>query len=375
MKTETLSPEIFALENNKDEVCVSIIVPTQRSGKILKDDHLKLKRAVDQAIDLVKKDYPKETVKVLERSLQEIYESVEHQGETGNGIGIFVSPKGQLLKRFDLPVKEKIVVADNFEVRDLLLEEQYARPYVILVLTEIRIRLFTGNMERLTETRDGHFPISFIDDYEYSPPTPASSFSGDSLEKGFEKDKSILAEIRVEHFFHKADELLTHYLPMGMPLIVSAENKELGYFQKITKHTANICGEIRGSYAEVNEKQLGDLAWPVMRSWLEEEQGRAISEYREMPTERIEAGLVNVWRAIAEGRGLKLIVEMDFSCTAYMSEDEYTLYTEPQPDTSRKLTDAVDDLMEKAMSMNTAVLLVQNEKLKEDSRVVLVTRY
>jgi hypothetical protein len=195
------------------------------------------------------------------------------------------------------------------------------------------------------------------------------------LEKAFEKDKSIVTEIRAQRFMQEVDEHLDQYLVRETPLILSGEVKDLAYFRKITHHSKKIGGDLKGSYVSLNPKELGTLAWPVMITWLNESEDKIIKEFKELAPGRAAAGLENSWKAVVEGQGLKLLVERDFDCPAFLDMDGFTLYRRPPKTKHRVISDAVDDLIEKAFQMKTQVIFVQNDKLRDYQRVAVIKRY
>ena len=182
-------------------------------------------------------------------------------------------------------------------------------------------------------------------------------------------------EIRVQRFINDIDKHLEHYLSPDNSLFVVAEEKNIGYFREISRHKKNVHGEIHGSYINTSATELGELVWAEVKKYLDSLEENMIRELHEMPTGRVEAGLVNCWRAVAEGRGLRLLIETDYSRPAYFDADGLTLTLEEPQNRHTFLVDAVDDLAEKAEQMNTEVRFVQNGKLSDYEQVGLTTRY
>ena len=69
--------------------------------------------------------------------------------------------------------------------------------YFILSISRKRIFLISISGGQPSEVKDGGFPMTFSDDYEYARSVIGTSFGYSS--KGYEKDKSILKEKRREH--------------------------------------------------------------------------------------------------------------------------------------------------------------------------------
>ena len=376
MVTEKLAGEdLLALQNERGNICVSIIVPTHRLSPERRADKLEIERAVDNATQLLYYKYPEQEIKPLLRSLDEISSEIDfvHQAE---GIGLFVSPNIHLSVQFPFPVEAKVMVGDNFEMRDILYKEFFTHPYFVLMLTEKGARLFEGSWKELTEMRDKNFPKEHVEDFSYNPPSQGSSYGGYTHVKSFEKDKSILEEIRLKEFFKEIDKLLDDYLVSDLSLVVLGSEKILALFKKVSVHQKRIIGSQEGSYGRQNLKQLADIAWPLMLTYREKEQQKLIKEFEEKIGERHGiSSIEDVWSAAKEGKGFKLLVEKDYRCPGFITENEYQLYLRPPDKPHKILADAVDDLIETVLEKNGRVIFVGNGALKDYSQIALITRY
>lgn len=126
--------------------------------------------------------------------------------------------------------------------------------YLILSLSRKKISLIRVVNSHPIEIEDGAFPMTFSDEYEYSKSSAGTSF-GYAL-KGFEKDKSVMTEVRFITFLRGADERLRPYLKKDVPLVIAGVKKELGDFETITHHKDRITGSVPGSYSTYNRNDL-----------------------------------------------------------------------------------------------------------------------
>jgi hypothetical protein len=272
-------------------------------------------------------------------------------------------------------VLEKVMVGDNFELRDLIYKMNYSKPYFALLLTEKEVRLFEGSLDKLKEIKDGNFPKKYEEEFIYNPPSRGTP-SGHAHVRNFEKDKSALEEIRFKDFFRNTDELLNDYLVNNIPLILLGTEKELGWFRDISAHKKQIIGEITGSYDYSNLTELANMVCPVMKSHLDNETVELIKEFIEKIGEhRGISGIQEVWQAAREGRGLKLLVEKDFRKPGFVVKDAYRLFLRPPQNSHKILADAVDDIIEMVLEKNGEVFFTYDDALKDFQRIALITRY
>ena len=367
--------ELLTMQKEKGNICVSIIVPTHRLSPERRIDTLEVKRAMDKAKELLRYKYTEKQVNPLIQSMDDMYKSIDFT-HNPDGLGFYISQNIKSAVKFSFPVEEKVMVGDNFELRDLLYKLNYSIPYFVLMLTEKGVRLFEGRWDELNEIKDINFPKDYKEEFSYNPPSRSTSYAGQSHTKSFEKDKSELEAIRFKDFFRHTDKLLGDYLVDNTPLILLGPEKELAWFENISTHNKIIIDKIAGSYNHSNQRQLEDMAWPAMRSHLENERVQLIKEFNAKIGMNLGiSGIQDIWSAAKEGKAFKLLVEKDYRCPGFVDRDEYHLYLRPPQKPHKILADAVDDLIEMVLEKNGHVYFVDNGMLKDYQRMVLITRY
>jgi hypothetical protein len=375
-KEKLIDDDLHMLQNAKGNICISIIVPAHRRSPERRADILVIEKAVDKAKQLLNYKYPgQEKIKPLLSSMDELFQGIDFM-HNEEGIGLYISSDLKLSVKFPFAVDEKVIVADSFEMRDLLYKVNYTNPYFVLVLSEQGARLFQGKWDNLLEIKDNNFPMKYEDDYEHKKPVHSSSLAGYAHLKDFAKDKSQLEAIRFSDFFRKMDKLIGTYLAEDVPLIVMGVEKELSLFSGVSSHNKHIIDTIAGSHNYDNTKQLADLAWPAMRTHLENESKKVVKEFEEKIGEGLGlTDIQDIWRAAQEGRGFKLVVEKDYRIPGFLADNDDHLYLRPPQKPHKILPDAIDDIIETVLNKNGHVFFVDNGALKNYHRIVLITRY
>jgi hypothetical protein len=88
------------------------------------------------------------------------------------------------------------------------------------------------------------------------------------------------------------------------------------------------------------------------------------------------AGLSQVWRSTMEGRGRLLIVERDYRQAARKVDNNLTISMDEESiNPWNSIPDAVDDIIQLTLKNKGDVVFVENGKLKEYQRIVLINRY
>lgn len=362
--------ELERLMVKRSDPCLTIIVPIDDTNH--KKNLEVFRKSVQKAKALLTaKGIPEETKSAVIRKLDE---GVLHlSNQVVEGLGIFISPATLVVLTFPFEVITKVTVADHFETRDLLYLTQYAVPYYVVNLNKKGVHLFRGNMSELEEVKDGKFPFSYEDQYEYQ----RASFANDSFGslKGFEKDKTEISDIRLKAVFREADSALTKYLTSNATLLVAGTQKTISLYKRVSAHAANVTGKIAGSYNENNFNKLSLLAWREFMRATKQKLERQVDALREDMNGHLAEGIRNAWIAAQQGKGLMLMVEKDFHHRGYVKDGMNGLFLQPPKKPYEVVADAVDILIELVQNKKGKVVLMENDKMKDYGHLALRLRY
>jgi len=375
IENHLINEELHLMKHAENDICVSIIVPTHKLSFEQNENGQQLQMTIEKAKNELQLKYPKTEIKPLLQSLDELYHNIDFKNNS-KGIGLFVSKQTKQFRNFYFDVKERVMISNEFDIRDWLYQIYYLTPYFLVLISEKEAKLFFGQINEVTEVKDRHFPLHYREEYDYHKPSRGSSFLKHSFVKELERDKSGLEEIHFRNFLREIEEALNNYASDRTPIIVCGTEKDIAYFKQIT-HNKDIVGKIQGNYNHTSWHELGSLAWKVMKKHLDEEKKRIVAGIMEKSMNGvITTGIYDIWKAVQEGRGFQLIVEKDFSLQGYLLKgDNYLLYLDPPMEPHDTLPDVVNTLMELTLKKNGKVVIVENEDLANYQRIALITRY
>ena len=363
------------LKNNKTTPCVSVILPVHSASHEHIIDEMEVDKIFAKAKDQIINIYGRENgeEKIFEK-LDELSMEVDRTSNSVAGLGFFVSPDVSRVVKFPFPVKEKVVVGNNFEVRDILYMSDTMLDYYVLQINEKVVKLYEGNCVSLRQVNDENFPACFFDDYEYARPYLGSSY-GYSL-KSTEKDKSVVKEQRFISNLKHIDQLLSNYLINGIPLIISGNSKHLGYFKKISTNYEKIIGVIHGNYIHEDIKKFGELCFDRINNYLSEKESTILKRLDNAIGKKLAVyGVEEVWKAAREGKGLILLVEQNFSCQGFLTDNEESLLLKVPKGNHKIILDVVNEIIEIVTQKNGKVILVKDGKLDHVERIAMILRY
>jgi len=355
---------------------VTIIVSFHETTPLDKKAALLLsEKAIREADEFLQKMYPKEATSLLESLRALLDDFDQHYDLTVEGLGFYVSPGYSRLVKFFFPVQKKVDIGDAFSMRELLYLEHYSTKYMLVHLNEKSFHCYKGRLSSLEEINDGTFPWLFRDNYEYNQPARAGSYSGQAVVQGVEGDKSTNEANRLKTFYREADELLSAHL-QDMPLVVVGPEKDISRFQEVSAHQKNIVATVKGNYSNVPQKELETRVWPVVRSWIDESQQSYMLQLMEEEWQHHAVdGMRDVWNAVNEGRGYRLIVEKDYTCPAFIDDKTGKLHLRSTKKPHQIIIDAVDEVLRLAVEKGGDIVFVNNGTLDNHGHISLITRY
>jgi hypothetical protein len=367
----TVLTELLA---NNTTPCISVIVPTHRTLPDRIQDETEINRMLIKARELTWHKFGKSEVSLaLINDLFELSKQVNFV-ENEEGIGFFVAPGIARVVKFPFPVTERVVVGNNFEIRDLLYFSKAQTNYYLLLLSEKKLRLLKGIGHTLQQVEDENFPMDLTDDREYARPYLSSSNSY-SL-KSTENDQSVGEQQRLTANLKKADQLLIPYLENDVPLIVCGTTKSLSAFKNNTDHAKNIAGEINGSYVNGSPHQLEPVCAAIIKDHYVREEQKLIEQLNEaLGQNGAVTGLEQVWKAARESRGRILLVEKGYSRPGFITADGSKIFLRPPQSEHEIISDAVDDVIEEVLKKKGKVVITEDGHLEKFDGIALLLRY
>ena len=359
----------------KGNPCVSIVVPTHQYSRERMQNPEIIEKSIQKAKNLLANSaWPQDKVRQLMVKFDSILENIDYL-RLQEALAIFISPNILKIQLLPFAVKEKVMLGQSFEIRDMVYFDQFLKPYFLLAASKKRIRLFKGSGRDLQEVINTDFPKEYIEEYEYAYPSLGST-SSVSL-TSFERDKSVVREQRMQTFLKQADIILNKYLKEDELLFVAGVEEVLSDFSEITRHKKNLAGKIPGNYDFDALHPLAEAAWNKVKDFVKASHQELLIKLRENFGKKLTvAGIRNVWRAANEGKGLTLFVEKDYQVIGYCeSANKSELYLTQPEGKHDTIIDAADEAIKIVKEKGGDVIIVENGELDNFLHIAMLLRY
>jgi hypothetical protein len=365
MAHETFQEEKEILEAGNYLPSVSIILPFEpkMSGKT--ELEYQLKRVIEKVERELAKNYVDEKTRLVTDRLKQLVRMLDYSTYK-RSLAIFVSPLLEKVFYLDIPVEEKIIIDESFEIRDLVYSKKEIHKYLIVVLSGQRSRIYLGNTTqfvRLSSTTPESIGV-----YKNDVPERIANFSDPSERK----------EVLLDKFLHHTDSGLGIILnAYQLPLFVMGTERTVGHFKKISHHTNSITSLVHGNFDEASDAAIRTAIAPHVADWKKVKQNDLLHRLDAAKgAKKLASGIRKVWQEASKKKGRLLVVEKNYQCAARLQKNgQDILPKDAITDTPFYIKDAVDDIIEKVLKNGGDVEFVDEGLLENYQHIALIQYY
>lgn len=343
---------------------VSIIMPFEPKMSLKTELSHKLKLAVAKIEQQLMENYDPEKVNAVMNKLHKVIADLNYDTYK-KSIAIFVSPVFEKVFYLDIPVEEKLMVDESFEIRDIVYSKKELHKYLVLILSAEWTKIYLVDGTHLLRIKTAS-PDN-VNAIWNEPPTRVANFSDPSYRK----------EVMLDKFLKYTDEGLAVVLnDLALPVFVLGAKRTIGHFKKITKNARHIVEYIPGNYSEAPETEIKRILQSHISEWKKVKQAELLLQLEAArDAGRLVSGIKNVWKQVAQKNGKLLVVEKDFAYAAQLVNTDTILPHEPSGNNQLFIKDAVDDIMEKVLMSGGDVAFVDEGQLTVYDKIALITHY
>lgn len=365
--------------------CISIYMPTYKTGEGIKQNPIRLKNMLTQADEQLtaKGVRPAERNELLEPARQLINNSVFWRMQ-GEGLAFFLAPGFLRYYRLPLSFNELAVVTDSFHLKPLLTMLAGDGQFYILALSQKDARLLQGtrsmveemDLSPLIEKFEAEFgdelPEQYLQFHTQAPRTeevrPAIYFG-----HGGEID-SVLRERLLKYFRFIDKEVRGMLYEERAPLLLACVDYLFPLYKEANKYPLLFDDPIRGNPENVSAAELHRKAWEIVQPYFKQKQEEAVSRYHaQVGTGKTSNDIKDILPASFHGRVGVLFVAVGIQQWGKYNSENNTinLYDEQLPGTE----DLLDLAAAQTFFNNGIVYAVDPDKMPDTKPLAALYRY
>jgi hypothetical protein len=287
--------ELEELMQKEQQWCVSIYLPTHRSGVETRQDPIRFKNLLSEAEKnlLTLGISPLDLHNILEPANRLVQDSHFWQNQS-DGLAIFLSATSLRSFRLPLNFEELVVVEDNFYIKPLLALFTGDGHFYILALSQNVVRLLSGTRYSVSEVEIGQVGGSLAetllsDDHQENLQIHSSGSGGGMRGtiaatihgQGGESDES--AKNDLLRYFHIVDDGLTEFLKGDqVPLVLAGVEYLLPIYKEANSYPNLIETVIKGNPDLLRAEELHKSAWEILEPHFQKAKEEALAYYQQL---------------------------------------------------------------------------------------------
>ncbi len=365
--------------------CISLYMPTHLSHPENIKDKILYKNLVKQVKESLTEKYPTAEI----QSLLEPFEALASDGDfwnhTSDGLGILSSPDFFEVVRLQLPVEERVIVANTFHTKPLRYVLQSEDRYQVLALTVNDVHLFEGNRHSLFETDlPDDFPKTITEALgeelteKHSTVASYGGVGGESNDmhhgQGGKKEE---VDNDAERFFRVvAGAVYDRYSkPNSLPLILAALPEHHSLFNRVNKNPFLLPKGIEINPQSVSIEKLAQLSWEVIKPEYLKKLEELVGKFNQAKSSGLGSDNIDeVTEAAQAGRVETLFIEAHRVLASRLRNKDTGTFK--MTDLSQPvLDDKLDDVGELVAKMGGTLLIIPKDQMPVHTGLAAIFRY
>ncbi len=370
------------LFNAKEGPFISLYQPTHRQRPDNKQDVIRFKNLIREMETSLKQKYPKKEISSIVDVFNRLAEDKLFWNYTHEGLGILHAEGQTIVYKLNRPVKELVVVGENFHIKPLIRYFQSADRYHALGLNREGFTIFEGNRygfdeidldadipRTMKEVLGDQFTSSYLTVGRYSGAGVGGVIHGQGGRKD-EIDKD------TERFFRFVDRtVLDHFSrPTGLPLVLVALPEHHTLFRNLSHNPLLLEEGIRTNYDILTVDKLKDKMWELMEPIYLKKTQDLVKRFEGMRSQHLGSDdIAQIARASAEKRIDTVLLEADKIIPGRLNKEDGSI--EEGDLENPEIGDLLNDIGEMVLKNGGEVVILPKERMPSETGAAAIYRF
>jgi hypothetical protein len=286
--------ELEQLMLKEQPLCVSIYLPTHRTGVETQQDPIRLKNLLREAEQVLSAQGAgtRDVQKLLEPASR-LLQNSDFWRHQSDGLAIFLSSNAILHYRLPLKFEELVIVVDHFHIKPLLPLFTGDGQFYILALSQNKVRLLNGTRDNVSEVDIGQVVGSLAEalpaaDHQPSLQLHTSGSVGGMTGAGsatFHGQGEVSEGARNDllRYLRLVADGLTEFLQGDrVPLVLAGVEYLLQIYKEVNTYPHLIDTVITGNPDLLSADELHHSAWEIIKPLFQAANEEAVVQYQQL---------------------------------------------------------------------------------------------
>lgn len=284
--------ELKTLVADQAGPCVSIYMPTHRSGEGTRQDPIRFKNLLRKAEqELIRSGLRTVDARTLLQPARELEGYSPFWRNLGDGLAFFIAP--EFMRTFSPPhrFEETLIVADHFYVKPLLPLLSGNGRFYILALSQNQVRLLEGTRHSVGDVQLEELPGSLAEvlgevnrekQLQFHTRTSGGPGGREAMFFGHGPGESQAREDLLRYFRRIDAGLRSLWQNEHVPLVLAGVDYLLPLYQEASRYPLLMKSGIPGNPEELSARELHGRAWEIVEPYFQTEQQAAWDLFRQL---------------------------------------------------------------------------------------------
>jgi len=370
-------PDLENLLRTQAQPCVSIFLHTERAGREVQQNPIRLKNLLRDAERRLH-ELGVRSVDAITKPAHDLIPDGNFWRHQGDGLALFLAP--DFAESYTLPAafEDLVVVADHFHLKPMLPMMASGEQFYVLGLSQKYVKLFRGGRYSVGEVSLAGVPASLREALKYDDREPSlqahsggrarAIFHGQGLGKDDPKDD-------IKRYFRLIDAGL-HEILTGerAPLVLAGVDYLLPLYREVTEYPHVMTEGVVGSPEHVSTEQLHAQAWDIVSPLFGRDRENAKARYLAVAeTPNGTADVKRAVRAAHQGRVDTLFVAIGEHLWGTWDKRTEAIHIHDEPHAGD--IDLLDAAAAQAWLHGGTVFAVPPAEVPGEARLAAVLRY
>lgn len=282
--------DLTELMYTREDLCVSIYLPTYRAGTETRQGRIRLKNLLCEAeTRLINSGLRSPEAQLFLEPVQELIFDNQFWQEQRDGLAIFLSEG--IFYHYSLPMSftESLFIGQHFHLKPLLPLLSGDGQFYVLALSQNDVRVFQCTRASVKELDIDDIPHSLAEAMKYDDPQRQLQLHSNTLEGTNTKSAAIFhgqgigpddAKNNILRYFRLIDRGLHDLLRQAKaPLVLMGVDFLVPIYREANSYAYLSDDAIPGNPEELSAEDIKTLAWPLVEHYFHKAEQEALSYY------------------------------------------------------------------------------------------------
>ncbi|WP_069131511.1 baeRF7 domain-containing protein [Rhodohalobacter halophilus] len=328
--------EINELVNRKGSDLVTITLPTHKTGEESKQDPIRLKNLLNDAVSMLKENGMKESD--AESYLKPAYDLLEKPmfwSHADKGLAIYISEEDSEIFKLPYNVDAEVYVNNHYLITPLLPMLSMDGTFCLLALSRQNAKLLKCTRNNVEDITPADISVSIEDYLEVDPEKQLQFHTGAKSQKAMyfghgasEEDKMVI----VEQYFREIEKGVTKVMrERNDPLVVVGLKDNLSVYKKVNNYGRLVEQAVELNPDELSEQELRDKGWGVIQKHFLKDMYNSLEKFSEHSEGKVSNNLGDIVEATVQGRSHTIFISRDEKKWGVFDEAQQTVHYSSKP--------------------------------------------